>query len=138
MSPSGDDPTLAGVLRPRGPIQFGLTRRRQREAIVVTVTGELDVLTAPKLVTLLDDIIRRDCGDVVIDLSRAEFIDSLGLHTLLKARRRLSRQSRPLVVICGDGPVRYAIKLTRLDGALGLVSSFEEYELRRGGLTRRA
>lgn len=138
MSPSGDDPTLAGVLRPRGPIQFGLSRRQQGEAIVVAVTGELDVLTAPKLIALLDDIIRRDRGDVVIDLSRAEFIDSLGLHTLLKAQRRLSRQSRSLAVICGDGPVRYAIKLTRLDGALGLASSFAEYELRRAEFTRRA
>ena len=46
---------------------------------MVTVTGELDVLTARKLMPQLDDIVRRHQGDAVIDLSQAEFIDSFGL-----------------------------------------------------------
>ena len=104
--------------------------RRVAGATVVVVHGELDVLTAPKLTTWLDSLIRRGDGDIVIDLSEAGFIDSLGLHTLLKVQRRLSRQSRSLAVICAEGPVRYAIDLARLEDALGVVSSLAEYELR--------
>jgi anti-sigma B factor antagonist len=126
-----DDPTLGGSLRPRGPIQLGLTTRREAGVTVVSVTGELDILTAPKLVTRLDDLIRRHRGDVVIDLTDAGFIDSLGLHALLNAQRRLSRQSRSLAVVCGSGPVRQLIELTRLEEALGLASSFAEYQDRR-------
>ena len=96
---------------------------------VVVVTGELDVLTAPKLTTSLDDLIRRGRGNIVLDLSEAGFIDSLGLHALLNLQRRLSRRSRSLAVICGDGPVRHAIELARLEDALCVVSSLAEYEL---------
>ena len=98
---------------------------------MVAVTGELDILTAPKLASRLDDLIRRDQGDVVIELSDAGFIDSLGLHALLNAQRRLSHQSRSLAVVCGPGPVRHAIELARLDDALALTPSFAEYRRKR-------
>jgi anti-sigma B factor antagonist len=129
MRTSGDEATLRGSLRPRGPIQLALTTRNDRGATVVGVSGELDVLTASKLTTRLDDVFRKRRGDVVIDLSDAGFIDSLGLHALLSAQRRLMRQGRSLIVICGDGPVRRAIALARLTEALGVVSSFVEYQL---------
>ena len=131
MRRSLDDATLGGSLRPPGPIQLGMTTREVPGAIVVAVTGELDILTAPKLGTRLDEVIRRERGDVVIDLSAAGFIDSIGLHMLLKVQRRLSHRSRSLTVVCAEGPVRYAIELSRLAEALGLVSSLAEYDLRR-------
>jgi anti-sigma B factor antagonist len=131
MGRSLNDPSLGGSLRPRGPIQLGISIRRTAGATVVTVTGELDVLTAPKLTTWLDGLIRRGRDDIVIDLSEAGFIDSLGLHTLLNVQRRLSRQSRSLAVVCREGPVRRAIELARLEDAFGVVSSLAEYELSR-------
>ena len=131
MRRSTDSPTLAGSLRPRGPIQLTVSTRHQAGATILTVSGELDVLTAPRLSRPLDDVIRRQADDVVIDLSDAGFIDSLGLRTLLGAERRLARQSRSLAVVCGHGPVRRAIELARLAGAVGLVWSLEDYRLRR-------
>lgn len=130
MRRSPDDPTLAGSLRPRGPIQLALTTRYERNATVIGVGGELDILTVSKLTTRLDDAIRRRQGDVVIDLSDAEFIDSMGLHALLNIHRRLVRYGRTLVVICPPGPVRNAIELARLAEPLGVVSSFAEYGFR--------
>jgi anti-sigma B factor antagonist len=131
MGSSLNDVSLGGSLRPRGPIQLGISMRRVGGATLVVVTGELDILTAPKLATRLNDLIRRGRGNIVIDLSEAGFIDSLGLHALLNLQRRLSRRSRSLAVICGDGPVRRAIELARLENALGVVSSLAEYEISR-------
>ena len=129
-SHSNDDPTLGGSLRPRGPIQLALTTRYEPNATVIGVSGELDILTVSKLTTRLDDAIRRRQGDVVIDLSDAEFIDSMGLHALLNVQRRLMRHARELFVICPPGPVRNVIELTRLAEPLGVVSSFADYKLR--------
>ncbi len=131
MRRSSDDPTLGGSLRPRGPIQLGLTTRYEGRAVVVAVAGELDILTVSKLIARLDEAIRRRHGDIVIDLSEAEFIDSMGLHALLGVQRRLVRQARRLIVICPPGAVRNAIELARLAEALGVVSSAEEYRARR-------
>jgi anti-sigma B factor antagonist len=130
MSRSAHDGTIGGSLRPRGPIQLALSTRHDAHETVVSVAGELDVLTVPRLATTLDDIVRRRHGDVVMDLIRTEFIDSLGLHALLSVQRRLAERSRRLTVIC-DGPVRHSIELARLTEPLGVVGSFTEYELHR-------
>jgi anti-sigma B factor antagonist len=122
-----DQATLGGSLRPRGPIQLALTTRRTSEATVVTVIGQLDLLTARKLTPQLDDIVRRRSGDAVIDLRQAEFVDSFGLTVLLNTQRRLARQGRTLTVICGEGPVRRAIEFARLLEPLGVVPTLEEY-----------
>jgi anti-anti-sigma factor len=98
---------------------------------VVTVTGELDVLTARKLMPQLDDIVRRRTGDAVIDLSQAEFIDSFALTVLLNTQRRLAHQGRGLTVICGEGPVRRTFEFARLIEPLGVVPSLAEYRQRR-------
>ena len=131
MTSSAHDATIGGSLRPRGPIQLALTTRRDAHETVVSVAGELDVLTVPRLASTLDEVIRRQQGDVVIDLTGTGFIDSIGLHALLTIQRRLAERSRHLTVICQDGPVRSAIEMTRLADALGMVSSFAEYQVRR-------
>ncbi|HJS94657.1 MAG TPA: STAS domain-containing protein [Solirubrobacteraceae bacterium] len=133
MRRSPDDPTLGGSLRPRGPIQLALSTRFEGRATVLGVAGELDILTVSKMVARLEDVIRRRTGDVVIDLSEAEFIDSMGLHALLNVQRRLFRQARELTVVCPPGAVRTAIELTRLTEPLGVVSTIEDYRLRAAG-----
>jgi anti-sigma B factor antagonist len=131
MTRPANHPTLGRSLRPRGPVELALSTRHGPEATVVTVIGELDVLTARRLMPQLDDIVRKRTGDAVIDLSRAEFIDSFGLTVLLGTQRRLERQGRSLTVICGEGSVRRAIEFARLIELLGVVPSLAEYKLRR-------
>jgi anti-anti-sigma factor len=113
---------LSEVLRPRGPVQFRLDERRQDGAAVITVRGELDLLTAPKLAARINPFVRRGSGDVVIDLRDAVFIDSTGLSIMLNLRRRLVRGGRRLTVVCDEGPVRRVIELARLEETLGVVS----------------
>jgi anti-anti-sigma factor len=96
---------------------------------VVGVSGELDILTVSRLSSRVDEVIRRRHGTLVIDLTEAEFIDSMGLHALLNVQRRLIRQRRTLVVVCPPGAVRHAIELARLAEPLGVVSRAEEHEL---------
>lgn len=98
--------------------------------VVLTVTGELDVLTAPRLAGTLLQVIREEPGDVAIDLTETRFIDSVGLHALLNAQRRLTRRGRHLAVIAGPGQVSDMIELARLADTLGAVSSSED--LRQG------
>jgi len=128
---TADHATLGRSLRPRGPIQLALSTRRGVGATVIAVTGELDVLTARRLTPELDDAVRKYQGDVIIDLSQAEFIDSFGLTVLLNTQRRLARQGRWLTVVCDAGPVRRAIEFARLLEPLGVIPSLAEYKPRR-------
>jgi anti-sigma B factor antagonist len=116
---------LRHSLRPRGPIRFGLHQEDRPDAVWLRISGELDVLTTPKLAAELNTIVRRSTQDVVVDLREADFIDSAGLQILLGTQRRLSHASRRLRVICDEGPVKRVIELTRVGEILGLVSGAE-------------
>lgn len=123
-----DGQSLSRTLRPRGPVQLALSKRVVTGATIVEVGGELDVLTAGKLGAELDGVVRKQIGDVVVDLRGTGFVDSAGLQLLLSAQRRLSRQERGLAVVCGPGQVRRVIERARLLEALGVVGSLGEFQ----------
>jgi anti-sigma B factor antagonist len=127
---SNQSSSIARALRPRGPVRLRLSRRRSRDLTVIEVAGELDLLTAGKLGAEIDQELRQGSGDVVVDLRDTEFVDSAGLHVLLNAQRRLTRQSRALGVVCEPGPVRRVFELARLAETLGVVDSVREHRRR--------
>lgn len=101
--------------------RFALTSQRQGTCLTIAVEGELDLATAPELIEALgaapDEL-------VVVDLTRASFMDSTGLRTLLDAERRAKMAGSRLVVVCdGDGPVRRLFTITGLDDWAPLVRS---------------
>lgn len=111
---------LRRALRPRGPVRFGIAETREPGSVSFLITGELDVLTVPRLAAQLDPVVRRSKDDVVIDLRGAEFMDSAGLQILLSTQRRLERGSRKLTVRCEHGAVRRVIELARVEEMLGM------------------
>ena len=103
--PEAGELALRRSLRPRGPVHLAVTKRLVGGATLIGVDGELDVLTAWMLGGEIDQVIRRQSGDVVVDLRSTSFVDSAGLQVLLTAQRRLGRQHRALTVVCDVGPV---------------------------------
>jgi anti-sigma B factor antagonist len=112
---------LREALRPPGPVRFSMHEHRAGRIITVSVEGELDLLTAPKLVAHVDQLVRTQPGDVLLDLEPTEFIDSAGLAILLNLQRRLNHRGHRLRVVCDEGPVRRVIEMARLEEALGVV-----------------
>jgi anti-sigma B factor antagonist len=130
-NPRADESTtLRRALRPRGPVHLALNVRSVAEETIIEVGGELDVLTASRLRGEVDQVLRRHNGDLVLDLRKTSFVDSAGLHVLLRAQRRLSRRQRALTVVCDPGPVQHAIASARLLDALGVVSVLEAGDIR--------
>src|SRR4029453_18668533 len=92
---------------------------------VVMVSGELDMSTAP---LLGESIAQFSNGEVVVDLSAVEFIDSSGLKALMVANRLLTRRGTRLVI--RDAPPM-AICIMRIAG-LDEVFVFENGPAPRG------
>jgi anti-anti-sigma factor len=82
--------------------------------VVLTLGGELDLATVPLLQEQLDRA-GRGRGAVVIDLSGLRFIDSSGLHMLVRAERQLRASGGQLVLVRGPRAVRRVFELTGLD-----------------------
>jgi anti-sigma B factor antagonist len=92
-----------------------------RGAPGVAIAGEVDMATAPALQRALDGAIRDSHGVFVVDLSDVEFLDSIGLHLLLRARSLLGRQDRAIVLVCPAGGVRHVLDVT---GAAALFTTY--------------
>ena len=80
-------------------------------ANAIAVAGELDIETAPQLGEEVELAVWSTVGAFVLDLRGLTFIDSSGLHALLRARAFLAREDRSLVLVCPPGPVRRVLDL---------------------------
>jgi anti-sigma B factor antagonist len=91
----------------------------------VTVHGEIDIASSPALEEAIDAAIRDSAGAFVIDLSDVDFLETTGLHVLLRARGLLGREDRALAVVCPFGPVRRVFELSGSSDMFVLYSTRE-------------
>jgi anti-sigma B factor antagonist len=78
------------------------TARTDEGILVLTMTGEHDLSTAPALRRRLDELLSED-GGIIVDLSSATFIDSSILGAILDGKRRASAAGRGFAVVQSNG-----------------------------------
>lgn len=59
------------------------------ERMTIALEGRLDTLTAPELQKALEDYKLSELSEIVLDLSKLEYISSAGLRVLLQAFRSM-------------------------------------------------
>ena len=112
--------------------------RLTRELAVVSVSGELDLYTAPRVRTGIHEAGDVGADRVIVDLSDTSFIDSAALGVLVQETKRLEGRGQSLVLVTSDPRTMRVIELSGLnrvlrtyatlqDAIYGLVS--EPYEL---------
>ncbi|MGH2762336.1 MAG: STAS domain-containing protein [Thermoleophilaceae bacterium] len=79
---------------------------------VLMVEGEVDVATAPRLITALNQAVSGALESLVIDLSAVGFMDSTGLALLINAHRRITHRRKGFAVVCPPGPLRRVFEVT--------------------------
>lgn len=95
------------------------TRRPDASTWAVTVSGELDLATAPQLEAVFEGLEPTSSDRVVVDLEAVTFLDSSGIRALVRAKRRLDGIGAPLVI---DGISPAARQVLELSGVLELLS----------------
>ena len=91
--------------------------------LVVTVTGELDIATAPALRDRLTTAIEAGKHRLVIDLSAISFLDSVALATIVHAKQRLPEHGRMALAVDPDSYVMLVFEGTGLPQVLDLVET---------------
>lgn len=105
---------------------FAISQREVDERTsVITVEGELDLSTAPRLKWALIDSLESGLSRLVLDLSQVTFMDSTALGVLVVLNRRPELES-PLTIVCPAGDVRHVFELAGLDGAFTMRASLHE------------
>jgi anti-sigma B factor antagonist len=110
-SPPGSPLSVARHKRPDGSTQL-------------TLVGELDLATLHVLERELEQIVASE-NRLVLDLRRLEFVDSSGLHALLRADRRFTDAGGQLTIVRGPRAVERLFRLTGLDTRLRIVDQDE-------------
>jgi len=94
---------------------------------IVSLTGEVDIVQAQELRGRLAGAVRNHDLGLVVDLSGATYIDSVGVSLLFELAERLSqRQLRLAIVLPDTGLVKRVIKIVHLDSVAEVHPTVEE------------
>lgn len=84
----------------------------------VVVVGELDVETAPQLITCIEREVELGYSRLAVDLQALTFCDSRGLAALLRASGCCQRAGGSLTVVGATGSVARVLHITGVDEVL--------------------
>lgn len=93
---------------------------------VVTVGGEVDVATAPRLREQLIDVVNGGQNRIVVDLTDVEFLDSTGLGVLVGALKRVRTQDGDLALVCTESRIVKVFEITGLTKVFTMYESVDE------------
>jgi anti-anti-sigma factor len=90
--PSGTKPNLG---RNWGRL-MEISRRKVKDAVVVSVKGRLDAVTSPDFEKELKEVIAQGETLLILDFGHLDYISSAGLRTILATTKRLKEKQGKL------------------------------------------
>jgi anti-anti-sigma factor len=106
------------------PTTFDVGKHQVDDAVVLTVSGEVDMLSAPQLAEAIRAALAAGPPALVIDLTKVDFLASAGMTVLVTAQAEVTPPTRFAVVANGSATSR-PIKLMGLDNVLALYSTLD-------------
>jgi anti-sigma B factor antagonist len=98
-------------------VDLSVTSRSQGGRAVLSVVGEVDVYTAPRLRERIGDLVTGGEHHLVVDLSGVDFLDSTGLGVLVGGLNRVRGHRGSLCLVC---PQERILKVFRITGLTGV------------------
>jgi anti-sigma B factor antagonist len=117
---------------------FGILQRElDKRTSVISIEGDLDLSTAPRLKWMLIETLEAGHSELVVDLSSTTFMDSTALGVLVGVKRSLAVGAQ-LAIVCTRPAVLKIFELSGLDGAFAIFSTLDEALTYTRGHTARA
>jgi anti-sigma B factor antagonist len=107
------------------PTTFQVGKLQVDQSVVLTVSGEVDMLSAPQLAEAIRRSLAARPGALIVDLSKVDFLASAGMTVLVTAHDEVVPPTRFAVVAAGTATSR-PIELTGLDSVLSLYSTLDD------------
>lgn len=104
-----------------------LTSEQHGEYMIVSVTGELDVFNAARMIELVEAAVPNQAHGAVLDLSGVGFLDSTAIRKLFALASRLAERRQLVhVVTPGGSTVLRTLQLVEFARAAPMHSSLQE------------
>ena len=102
------------------------TEQLSGDVYVISLTGEVDLYTAPEFKQQLLDVISQGGKDVIVDFSGTTFIDSTTLGVLVGGVKRLRTYDGQLSLVCSDRNITKIFEITGLDRVFTIYPTRDE------------
>jgi anti-sigma B factor antagonist len=102
----------------RLPNRFGISVEEAGHITLVRVSGELVAQHEQELNEVVIDVVGNGAKEILMDLRKVSFIDSLGVRALIRNQLRARDGSFSFAVIPGRGQVFRVVKTMGLDRVL--------------------
>lgn len=93
---------------------------------VITLTGAIDIYTAPHLKKSIHSLIDSGVQSLVIDMINIKLIDSSGIAMLANIQKRLKNEDGKFYLINVNPDILVILKLASLDKYFPIYQSLEE------------
>ena len=93
---------------------------------VVTLRGEIDVYTAPRLRQTLIDLVDAGSTDIVVDMEKVDFLDSTGLGVLVGGLKRVKDKEGSLKLVANQDRILKIFDITGLARVFPIFGDLEE------------
>ena len=94
-------------------------------AAVVTLSGDVDLESSPRVRTALLECVRSKTG-VVVDMSAVAYIDSSGVASLVEAFQSARKGDTRFVLAAVSDAAMRVLELARLDKVFTIVASVDD------------
>jgi anti-sigma B factor antagonist len=100
-------------------VDFNVSVDRTQPAIpIVSVTGEVDMATAPELLHELQTLAAGRPLTIVVDLTAVGFLDASGISALAQTHKQLQIGSGQLIVVTSTAIILQLFETTGIDQAI--------------------
>jgi anti-sigma B factor antagonist len=93
---------------------------------VVTVEGEIDIYTAPRLRELLIDLAGKNNYQLIVNLEKVGFLDSTGLGVLVGGVKRVRAHDGSPDLACTQERILKIFKITGLTKVFGIYQTVDQ------------
>ena len=107
-------------------MELKLGHSRKDGIEIVTVEGEIDIYTAPRLRELLIDLVSRGSYQLVVNLDKVGFLDSTGLGVLVGGLKRVQAHDGSLDLVCTQQRILKILKITGLTEVFGIYQTVDQ------------
>ncbi len=116
-------PAAAGTGKVRH-VELKVSTRSQGGRTVMSLDGEIDLYTAPRLHGELVTVLSGETPvQIVVDMSGVDFCDSTGMNVLLAAHRRAREQGGDLELAAPRPAIRKILQVTGLESVFTVLDN---------------
>lgn len=106
--------------------ELSIDIKNDGDLTVYRLRGSLDLATSPSVRAALMEAASEGKHDLVVDLTKLEFLDSTGLGALIGAHRRALEHGGKVRLAVGEGPIARLLNITGLIRVFPVYATLED------------